>query len=271
MAAPREKTIRSLPAYLSLIEESQSSTPQSLWFRGCGLSSHRLLPTLYRHETARNAVELSDLERRLMTRFRQRSIPYHSKNLVDDWETLFLMQHYGIPTRLLDWTENPFIALHFALMGAVRADTPTGRRSFKESASVWMLDPIKWNRHALSHISFAGGVLSPDEGPVKGYSPTPGFAGMHTQPIAIYGSHNSSRIVAQQGVFTIFGRVTRPMEESYAVENYPVDCLTKITIPKPLINRLRKSLLNHGITESVVFPDLEGLAREIKRVFGFEE
>jgi len=43
-----------------------------------------------------------------------------------------------------------------------------------------------------------------------------------------------------------------------------------VILPKAALPNMRRSILNHGITESVVFPDLEGLAKEMKREFGFE-
>ncbi len=270
MASVRKEKVRSLPEYLELIEQAQARVSQSIWYRGCGSGAYTLLPSLYRHGILRTPDELSDLERRLMTRFRQRSMPYHSRPLSDDWDTLFFMQHYGVPTRLLDWTENPLIALHFALMGAQRIAAPSGRYAFAKEAAIWVFDPVAWNRHALSHVSFDGDVLSPGDEAIKGYGPTPKFAGMHNQPVALYGAHNSARIVAQQGVFTIFGRGIKPIEQVFVDDDFPAQCLMKIIIPKSLISPMRRSLLNHGITESVVFPDLEGLAREIKRVFGFE-
>jgi hypothetical protein len=119
-------------------------------------------------------------------------------------------------------------------------------------------------------MSFEGTVLSPGDETIKSYKPAPKFDGMQNQPVAIYGAHNSARIVAQQGVFTIFGRDTTPMEQIFRKGGFPAGSLTKIIIPRSAIVRMRRSLLNNGITESVVFPDLEGLAREIKRVFGFE-
>ena len=271
MATVREKKIRSLPEYLQLVEDSQENAAQSLWYRGCGSANFELLPSLYRHQQLKTPDELADLERQLKTRFRQRSIPYNSRPLTDDWDTLFFMQHNGVPTRLLDWTENPLIALHFALMGASKTPTSSGKQAFQSNAAVWLLDPVAWNRYALGHLSFEGGVLTPDDEAIKSYRPTPKFTGMHNQPVALYGAHNSARIVAQQGVFTIFGRDTKPMEQVFKIDKFPAQCLIKITVQKLLIPKLRKSLLNHGITESVVFPDLEGLAREIKRVFGFED
>jgi hypothetical protein len=50
----------------------------------------------------------------------------------------------------------------------------------------------------------------------------------------------------------------------------PPAALSRIVIPPSRIQSMRKALLNLGITESVVFPDLEGLAQETKRYFGFD-
>ena len=268
-AKHKEEHPTSLPDYLSIVESRQSRASQSLWYRGCGSASHTLLPSLYRHTKLKTADAFADLEKQLMTRFRQRSIPYHSRSLTDDWDALFFMQHYGVPTRLLDWTENPLIALHFALMGAPYRSSAKGLPLFDNAAAVWMLDPVQWNREALKHQSYEGGVLTPDDDALKGLRPVPKFLGMHNHPVALYGAHNSPRIVAQQGAFTIFGRNAKPMESVVASEAFPDDCLVKVVIRRSALAIMRKSLLNHGITESVVFPDLEGLAREIKRVFGF--
>src|SRR5438552_2239226 len=148
MASPQ-----TLPEFLEQTETFRRKPDAPLWYRGCGLVTYELLPSLYRHPTRRTPEGYRDLERQLIARFRQRSIPYHSRNLADDWDTLFFMQHYGVPTRLLDWTENPLIALHFALMGAIKKWTVSGKVAFESEAVVWILDPISWNRHALRHVS----------------------------------------------------------------------------------------------------------------------
>ena len=64
---------------------------------------------------------------------------------------MFFMQHYGVPTRLLDWTENPFVAIYFALVSMEDIKNV--------DAAIWMCDPVAWNRAALEHISFNGAVL----------------------------------------------------------------------------------------------------------------
>ncbi len=271
MPSIREEKPKSLPEFLALVENLQTNIEESLWYRGSGKKSHQLLPSLYRHKKAKTSDQRDELERKLMARFRQRSLPYLTRSLTGEWDTLFFMQHYGIPTRLLDWSESPLIALHFALIGAPHKKMANGDLRFKEDASVWILDPVKWNRHALSHQSYTGGALTPGDEALKGYTPTHTFSGMNNHPVALYGAHNSPRIVAQQGVFTIFGQDAIPMEILYEKNNFPENSLILVTIEHPFIATMRKSLLSHGTTESVVYPDLEGLALEIKRSFGFEE
>ncbi len=265
-----DRQSRSLPEFLRLVEDMQGKAGNPLWYRGCGRASDRLVPGLYRHPTRTNLQEVENLERQLVTRFRQRSIPYHTRDLKDPWDTLFFMQHYGVPTRLLDWTENPLIALHFALMAAYRHKGITKTERRLKSAVVWVLDPEGWNRSALRHLSYSGGPLTPGDEALKGYTPLASVASMSKYPVALYGAHNSSRIVAQQGVFAIFGRERIAMERLARHHGFDGRELRRLSIPSGNLMNMRKSLLGHGITESVVFPDLEGLARETKRYFGFE-
>ena len=270
MARVREEKPRSFTDFVALVEKYRSSSEDELWYRGCGKADYKLVPSLYRHKTETTIEKVAVLEQSLIDRFRQRSIPLLTRPLGDEWDTLFFMQHYRIPTRLLDWTENPFIALHFAVMSAHFNPTTRGLR-FKDSAAVWLMNPAIWNRQALSHQSYDGGVLVPDDDPLKGYKPQKTFTGMNNFPVALYGAHNSPRIVAQRGVFVIFGQNMSPMESLYSSErHFQKNSLIKIIISKELLPDMRKAILEHGVTESVVYPDLEGLSMEIQRDFGFE-
>ncbi len=116
MAKPPEEQATSFTELVTVVDTLQSRVDHSLWYRGCGKANHRLEPGLYRHKTKKKIAELSSREQEVMTRFRQRSIPFHDRSLIDDWDALFIMQHYGTPTRLLDWTENPLMGLYFAVM-----------------------------------------------------------------------------------------------------------------------------------------------------------
>ena len=176
------------------------------------------------------------------------------------------MQHFGVPTRLLDWTENPFIGLYFALTAAVN---PVGGGDPAADAALWVLDPKLWNQHALQHMSYKGGPLSIFDDLLKGYGPRQLYDPMPAHPVAIYGVHNSPRIVAQRGAFTIFGKNNDAMELMYDRGSFPVGSLLKISIPKDQIRNLTQSVFNIGYTAAVLFPDLDGLASEIKHHYGF--
>jgi hypothetical protein len=92
---------------------------QRLWdestmiFRGVPDSSYELIPAIGRHK-ANDAKALADFERKIFEEFKERAVRYMSHEPRGDIEWLFLAQHYGIPTRLLDWTGNPLVALYFA-------------------------------------------------------------------------------------------------------------------------------------------------------------
>ena len=92
---------------------------------------------------------------------------------------------------------------------------------------------------------------------------------MNTDPIALYGVHNSRRIVAQRGVFVVFGTDVHPMERIYSLSDYPPPALTKLNIPAEKVGDLLKALTSIGVTDSAVHPDLDGLAKEMKRAVGF--
>jgi hypothetical protein len=274
MPKPREKIITSFLEYVEIVEELQSKSASSLWFRGCGKATHGLVPTLFRHKTAKTKVLLEQLERQLIVRFRQRSIPLHNRSLTDEWDALFFMQHYGVPTRLLDWTENPFIAFYFAVTSSPFSARKTNgnappQLSFSSDAAIWIFDPTTWNNHAMSQQG-SHGILTLGDPPLHAYTPLRQFKDIPIHPVALYGAHNSPRIVAQRGVFTIFGQEISPMEKLFEDHKFPPACLTKVMLKRANLPTLRTSILHQGITESVVFPDLEGLAREMKREFRFE-
>jgi len=260
---------RTFTEFVQMVE-TLNGAGDPLWFRGAGKRSHKLLPGLYRHSKKKTVQEIAILERDTMIRFRQRSIPFSDKSIVDDWDALFFMQHYRVPTRLLDWSENPFIAFYFAVMSANFTVNKNDTLKFTEDAAVWILKPVQWNQYALNHQSFDGGILVTKDPEIKGYQPAPSFNGMNNHAVALYGAHNSPRIVAQRGVFTIFGQNLSSMDSAYEQATFPANCLQKIVLEKSLLPALRKSILSYGITESVIYPDLDGLAAEMRRNFGFE-
>jgi hypothetical protein len=257
---------RNLSEFVALIDKMQSKQKADLWFRGIGLMKNPLEPSLYRHPHRKVLKEMEKTEKDIIVRFKERSIPFHNRTFYDEWDLLFFMQHYGIPTRLLDWSENPFIGLYFALMSAIR----NRKKTYSSSCVVWALNPALWNNSALSKQSYDKGILNSNDEQLKGYKPVPEYSSLPVYPLALFGAHNSGRIVAQRGTFVIFGKPGCSMEEVYETDSvFTKDCLIKIEIVANRIESLRDSLLKSGFTESVVFPGLDGLAAEINRIFGF--
>ncbi len=266
------EAISTLKLFSNFIEQQLiKSSDNILWFRGAGRKSYTLTPTLHRHPNTTAPDKIIDLEKNIIDRFNQRSIPFLLKpfNKQDDWEILFFMQHYRIPTRLLDWTESPFVALYFALSSAAYKII-SKKRVYSEDAAIWVLDPVLWNKESLKDYSFDAGILSIEDAFINSFKPRTMFGNIRDNPVCIYGTHNNSRIVSQRGVFTIAGKKIKPIESIYTEDNFPQDCLIKLVIPKSKIESLLISLISIGVTDSVVYPDLEGFAMELKRFFKFE-
>ena len=227
-----------------------------LWFRGHSSEHHQLLPGLLRQ--GRAADEVFEREKRLLTRFRQRSLPFWPAGYPqNDWEHLFAMQHHGVPTRLLDWSENLFVAAHFALNGTqLIGDQPT----------MWCLDPIQWNRSmpVLTEYGEAIHVLTTSDEESEPYRPEV-TRRRNRSPVTLFGTHHSGRIVAQRGTFMVWGEDTRSLE---AIANEGPGQLWKFPIDGDAA-QLRSELNMLGFVESMVYPELTSLAAELARVEGW--
>jgi len=245
---------------LSISQDRDPSNP--LWFRGHFSSGWDLRSSLARAVETPEAMFLK--EQRLLTRFRQRSLAFWPAGYPqDDWEHLFAMQHYGTPTRLLDWSENLFVGMYFACTpGAYSRLTADDRAALP---SLWILDPVKWNRglgHLRDNAETVSILTTVDEDEMRAYevSGRVDFPRRYNAPIAIYGTHNSARIVAQRGGFTIAGKSLQSMHEF--VDEVGDGCLWKVELNMDR-EAIAANLSALGFAESMVFPDLVGLSREI--------
>jgi len=268
----KEITITDFDAFVKSVGNKSPGALSQFWFRGVGKSSYKLSPSILRHECIKTIDKLFEMEKDLLTRYRERSVPYLKEQLSSSWEMLFVMQHYGMPTRLLDWTENPLIALFFAVSSAKKTKaTKKSALAFNEDAAVWVLSPSKWNKAVFSQQSYQGAAISPSSDLVKSYEVGADHKYMNQYPVAILGIHNSPRIVAQRGSFTLFGKSLKSMDEEFSSsESFDDDALFKLIIPAAEIQNFLDKLVWMGMSDSVIYPDLEGLAKETKRQFGYE-
>lgn len=256
--------VRTLGSYAKVIAQN---VDQMKWYRGVSHANYELIPSLYRHPVIDDPHDLLALESKLITRFKERAQPMVDRQLPSDrLEMLFLMQHHGMPTRLLDWSENAFTALFFALCEAEKDE----RGMFTGSSCVWILRPVPWNKAVQSHINYSGEPFSVgDSRLTNGYVEVGDGAALMQKPVAVYGVHNSPRIVSQRGVFTLFGSSNAAMERVYAMGEFEQDALMKIEIRGAYQGALFQELMSAGILDSSVYPDLDGLARELRRANGY--
>ncbi len=253
-----------LSQVLTQVEKFQNARLAS-WYRGVGSTEYSLTPSIGRSNPQKSAEELAKIETSISITFSQRSPPFTQMNLENEWRKLFYMQHHGIPTRLLDWSESPFVAMFFALTSVKRGADGTPL----SDAAIWACDPIAWNRTVLSHITYQGGILDETCEEIKAFNPIVSVDQRPTSPVMIYGTHNSARIVAQRGVFALFGKGSEGMETIFLNGQFQANSLIKIIIPKESVDEILHSLYRKGIAESTIYPDLFGLALEIKRLHGY--
>ena len=171
-----------------------------------------------------------------------------------DYEYLHLMQHYGLPTRLLDWTEGSLIALFFAIHKVNDCDQPT----------VWIIDLRDFN-HALHKdqtiFYFYGNSVHPK---INSYLNPAEYKGenLPSLPIAVLPSFYDDRVIGQKSGFILFGKDKISLEELVKREHY--FNMARINIDTAAIRDILVDLNIAGINYHTVFPDLYGLVEEIK-------
>jgi hypothetical protein len=175
----------------------------------------------------------------------------------DEFEWLYLMQHYGSPTRLLDWTESSLVGLYFAVCN-YRNDS---------NSAVWVLSPRRYNYTILkasNTVPISSSVLLKDY-LIKQDDGNNLFRKVEAKlPLAFRPAKNSSRILAQRGFFTIHGNEDICINELIKSHYESSDqVLRQILIHKDFKVAILKELYNCGISPSVIFPVLTGISEEL--------
>ena len=121
--------IKSFGEYIEYIEKNYG---RQHIFRGQNSLAYKLIPKIGRDTYVNRCPsldDLQDLEEQTMRNFISMSVPYTDLRGMSSWDQWTIGQHHGLPTRFLDWTENPLIAAYFATENANDLPGLTGRAS----------------------------------------------------------------------------------------------------------------------------------------------
>lgn len=226
-----------------------------LWFRGHRNAAYRLQASALRGDRFR------ENEVAMLKRFMQDALPHLAEPPASDWDWLLLAQHHGVPTRLLDWSENALVALFFAC----ETDDTRLEGVPEPDGDVWVLMPEGLNRQAgtwsskhVEDLPFVGVDSNLDP-----YNPMAGTAPqVPLRHVAVIASRNFPRIISQWGTFTITGEET-------AIEHLPdaAKFLTRIRVEGAAKQQILEELRSLGVEERTVYPDLHRLGSRVRELF----
>lgn len=232
------------------------------WYRGHRRTEWPLKSTLHRYiERLTSGLKaplpdqnglLRDEAKRLYRQFTREAWPLLGPAERSEWGVIFTMQHYRLPTRMLDWTENFACALFFAQQ----------RRQPGDTAAIWVLDSEGLNEVSLGKR----GLVALDETSgastvnVRDWHPRYVPPSDDLPTIAVSPIFTNPRMTAQRSAFTLIGDSFLPLDEQFDRRLARDGLLVKIELAPESFTEVDEYLRMAGLSPFTYFPDLEGLA-----------
>ena len=186
----------------------------------------------------------------------------HSEGIRADsvWDWLALGQHRGLPTRLLDWTYSPLVALHFA------TEHP---QDFETDGVVWCVNFVEANTtlpRKLKRILDAEGSQTVTVDMLGSFPTLRAFDALAREPFVVFMEPPAidRRILNQFALFSLMSSPLASMDDWIAA--HP-DLCRRVVVPAALKWEIRDKLDQANINERILFPDLDGLSRWLTRYY----
>lgn len=235
MSEPYESFNEFLTELLDVTKNNSKNDPLLVLYRGQRDSKWHLLPKIARSDYGFIGENFLLKEREILDEFKRLSLPYINSDIFsNDWDLLSIAQHHGLPTRLLDWTTNPLVALYFAFKD--KDD------EIKERA-VWTL------------------VIENNE--LADCKKTQPFE--HSKTLAFKPNSVTQRLISQNGWFTChaFQKKSNSFVKLDINKKYK-EKLFKIRIKNEIREEVLTKLDTFGINEYTLFPGLDGLSKYLE-------
>jgi hypothetical protein len=263
-----ELTIRSWRELMDIFESNSGFQTDIKRFRSNwvyrGVSN-----AAWRNETSlqhTNMPKIELVEKHLLRRLKM----YAPQSSVHDnsmWSWLTLGRHYGLPTRLLDWSFSYYMALHFALSDHTRFD--------EADAAIWCVDiravqdtlpqgPVKNSFDEEGSFTFTMYTLNRFWGTLEELTDQ-----QHPDVLIFFEPPSFDDRIANQFALLSTTRNPRTITSDW-LEQHP-QLYRKIIIPRELKWEFRDRLDQLNITERITYPGLEGLTRWLRRTYYYRE
>jgi hypothetical protein len=255
-AAPRSWTDILDALYAESWNQSLHRFRSPFAFRGLSCASHKLSSSLVR---LAGEADTRRLELALLRNFRKYAATegQHADSI---WDWLALGQHRGLPTRLLDWTYSPLVALHFA------TDTPD---DYDRDSVVWCVNFVEANKRLpqrLRRIMTREGSETLTVDMLSVFKELRDFDALSRTPFLVFLEPPAidRRILNQFALFSLMSSPTAQIDAW--LEAHPELC-RRVVIPAALKWEIRDKLDQANVNERILFPDLDGLSRWLTRYY----
>lgn len=209
-------------------------------YRGVSNDRHPLIPSFGRLQKF-NGIDKSAVleeEKEILEKFKRRSLGKLTIVPQNNWEWLSLAQHYRLPTRLLDWTSSPLIAAYFAT-----------KPKFDSRGKLLECNELGCSIYAAHFCNYLSiDSNSPFEFKSHGF---------------FYPPNITERVSGQLGLFSIQRDPWIDFRQGIEKQKLDIEII-KLTISQEVASHIQKSLYSLGIRNGSLFPDLEGLADDIR-------